>query len=65
MTIYSRPSVQNFDNWWFWILKKALHNLINEQDNIDNIYLYVKGLSEPKYEYFIKKCKKHRDRIFK
>ena len=21
MAIYSRPSVQNFDNWWFWIRK--------------------------------------------
>ena len=34
---------------------KALINLINEQNNIDNIYLYAKDLSEPKYEYLIKK----------
>ena len=32
----------------------ALLNLINEQDDIDKIYLYAKDLSEPKYEYFIK-----------
>ena len=33
-------------------------NLINEQDYhdvIDKIYLYAKDLSEPKYEYLIKK----------
>ena len=29
-------------------------NLINEQDNVDKIYLYVKDLSEPKNEYLIK-----------
>ena len=33
----------------------ALINLINEQNDIDKIYLYVSNLSEPKYEYFIKK----------
>ena len=32
----------------------ALLNLINEQKNIDKIYLYTKDLSEPKYEYLIK-----------
>ena len=32
----------------------ALLNLINEQDDIDKIYLYAKDLSKPKYEYFIK-----------
>ena len=30
-------------------------NLINEQNDIDKIYLYPRNLSEPKYEYFIKK----------
>ena len=35
---------------------KALLNLINE-DDIDKIYLYVKDLSEDKYEYLVKKCK--------
>ena len=52
MAIYSRSSVQNVDNWWFWI---RMLNLINEQDHIDKIYLYAKDLSEPKYEYLIKK----------
>ena len=33
----------------------ALVNLINEQDDIDKIYFYAKGLSKPKYEYLIKK----------
>ena len=32
----------------------TLLNLINEQKNIDKIYLYAKDLSEPKYEYLIK-----------
>ena len=32
----------------------TLLNLINEQKDIDKIYLYAKGLSEPKYEYLIK-----------
>ena len=34
----------------------ALLNLINEQKDIDKIYLYAKDLSEPKYEYLIKNC---------
>ena len=29
--------------------------LINEQDDIDKFYLYAKDLSEPKYEFLIKK----------
>ena len=33
----------------------ALLNLINEQDDIDKIYLYAKYLGESKYEYLIKK----------
>ena len=33
----------------------ALINLINEQDDIYKIDLYVKDLSEPKYEFFVKK----------
>ena len=32
----------------------TLLNLINEQKDIDKIYLYEKNLSEPKYEYLIK-----------
>ena len=33
----------------------ALINLINEQNDIDKIYLHAKDLSEAKYEYLIKK----------
>ena len=33
----------------------ALLHLIKEQDDIDKIYLYARDLSEPKYEFFIKK----------
>ena len=35
----------------------TLFNLINEQKNIDEIYLYAKDLSEPKYELLIKNRK--------
>ena len=33
----------------------ALINLINKQNDTDKIYLYARDLSEPKYEYLIKK----------
>ena len=32
-----------------------LINLINEQHDIDKIYLYARDLSKPKYDYLIKK----------
>ena len=35
----------------------ALINLINEQNDIDKVFLYARDLSEPKYEYLIKKRK--------
>ena len=35
----------------------TLLNSIKEQDDIDKIYLYAKDISEPKYEFLIKKCK--------
>ena len=35
---------------------KASINLINEQNDIDEMYVYARDLSEPKYEYLIKKC---------
>ena len=35
----------------------ALINFINEQNDIDKIYLYAKDSGEPKYEYLIKKRK--------
>ena len=50
----------------YWILiiagsgsgkTNALINLINEQNDIDKIYLYARDLNEPKYEIFIKKRK--------
>ena len=34
----------------------TLLNLINEQGDIDKIYLCAKDLSEPKCEYLIKNC---------
>ena len=34
----------------------ALISLINEQNDIDKIYLYARDLKEPKYEYLIEKC---------
>ena len=51
MAIYSRSSVQNFNNWRFRIRKSKY---INKQRDIGKIYLYTKDLSEPKYEYLIK-----------
>ena len=33
----------------------ALLNLINNQSDIDKIYLYAKDLYEPKYQFLIKK----------
>ena len=35
--------------------RNALINSINEQNDIHKIYLYARDLSEPKYEYMIKK----------
>ena len=35
----------------------AMINLINEQHDIDKIYLYARDLSKPKYDYLIKKRK--------
>ena len=32
-----------------------LFNLINQQKNINKIYLYAKDLNEEKYQFFIKK----------
>ena len=40
----------------------ALINLINEQNDIDKIFLYARDLSEPKYKYLIKK---HEDAAIK
>ena len=43
-----------------WPQINTLHNLINEQKDIDKIYLYAKDLSDSKYEYFIKNCENAR-----
>ena len=57
MAIYSRSPVQNINNWCSGSGKtNALLSLIKEQGDIDKIYLYAKDLSEPKYEFLIKKC---------
>ena len=37
--------------------KNTLLNLINEQNDIDKIYLYARDLNEPKYKNLIKKRK--------
>ena len=37
--------------------KNAFFNLISQQDDTDKIYLHAKDLSEPNYEFLIKKCK--------
>ena len=56
MAIYSRLSIQNFDDWHSGSGKtNALLHLIREQNDIDKICFYAKDLSEPKYEYLIKK----------
>ena len=56
MAIYSRSTIQNFDNWSSGSGKtNALLNLIKEQDDIDKMCLYAKDLSERKYEFLIKK----------
>ena len=36
--------------------RKALLNLIKEQNDIDKIYLYINELGESKYEFLIRKC---------
>ena len=35
----------------------ALLNLIKEQNDINKIHLYAEDLSEPKYQFLIKKVK--------
>ena len=58
MTIYSRSSIQNINNWRFWTKKNKCIIKFNRQPDIDKIYLYAKDLYETKYQYLIKKCKK-------
>ena len=53
MAMYSRSSLQNLDSGSG--KTNALLNLISQQYDIDNIYLYAKDLSEAKYEIFKKR----------
>ena len=56
MAIYTRLSIQNLIPVGSGSGKpNALFNLIKEQDDIDKICLYAKDLSEPKYDFLIKK----------
>ena len=55
MAIYSRPPIQNINNRRFRIWKNALLNLIENQPDIDKIYLYAKDPYEAKYQYLINK----------
>ena len=56
MTIYSRSSLQNFDNRGSGSEKtNTLLNLVIEQHDIDKIYLYARDLNESRYKILIKK----------
>ena len=59
MAIYSRSSYRTLIIWGSGSAKTdALVNLIKEQDNddlIDQIYLYAKDLNERKYQFLIKR----------
>ena len=61
MAIYSRSSVQNVGNWWFWIRKNKriayFHKLTTNYhlNDIDKICLYARDLNEPKYQFLINK----------
>ena len=59
MTIYSRSSIQNINIGVSGSGKtNALINLINNQPDIDKIYLYAKDPYEAKYQYLINKREK-------
>ena len=54
MAIYSRSYIENINNRRFRIWKNnALLNLIENQPDIDKIYLYAKDPYEAKYQYLI------------
>ena len=56
MAIYSRSSIQNINNRRIRIWKTTvLLNLIENQPDIDKIYLYAKDPYEAKYRYLINK----------
>ena len=55
MALYTRSPIQNFNIGGSGSGKtNTLLNLINEQRNIDKIYLYAKDLGESNYEHLIK-----------
>ena len=59
MAIYSRSSIQNTCLGGSGSGKtNALLNLINNQPDIDKIYLYAKDTYEAKYQYLINKREK-------
>ena len=56
MVLYPRLSTQNFNNRRLRVWKtNALLNLINNQTDIDKIYLYAKDPYEDKYQFLINK----------
>ena len=59
MAIYSKSSIQNINNRGSGSRKtNALLNLINNQQDIDKIYLYAKDPYEAKCQYLINNCEK-------
>ena len=56
MVLYPRLSTQNINNRRFRVWKtNVLLNLINNQTDIDKIYLYAKDPYEDKYQFLINK----------
>ena len=56
MAIYSQSSIPNINNRWLRIWKnKCITKLINNQPDIDKIYLYAKDPYEYKYQFLINK----------
>ena len=52
IAIYSRSSIQNINNWRFWIRKDKC---IDSDSLTDKSYLYARDLNETKYQFLIKK----------
>ena len=56
MTKNPWSSIQNINNWGFWIwANKLLFNSINHQPDYDKIYLYAEDPYEAKYKLLINK----------
>ena len=54
MATNSQSSIHKINNWRLWIWKNnSLFNLINQQPDIDKIYLYAKDPYEAKYQFLI------------